>query len=193
MNPLPKEQLSRRIQEQQSSADVSRTSMRQEVTPTSPAIEEMQPTVPQQEQLASPEYGTEQEQDEPGRLDKTIEGLTKRLKKSKKKQIPTIPQVRDEITRQVETILEDGLKDAFKTLTPVQQQEFKIKGEDVAFQIRQLLQGTHIRVRKIFLLIFEWLKLLPGINRFFLQQEAKIKVDKIVALHERYKGGYNKK
>jgi len=28
----------------------------------------------------------------------------------------------------------------------------------------------------------DWLKILPGVNKFFLEQEAKIKTDKILAL-----------
>ena len=36
--------------------------------------------------------------------------------------------------------------------------------------------------RKILKLIRSWLKLIPGVNKFFLEQEAKIKTDKIVDL-----------
>lgn len=95
-----------------------------------------------------------------------------------------IPQVRNEMTVQIEKIMEDGLKEAFQELTPVQAQEFKIKGEETAIKIQQLLKSTHVKVKKVFQLLFEWLKLLPGVNRFFLEQEAKIKTDKIIALHK---------
>ena len=78
--------------------------------------------------------------------------------------------------------MEEGLSDAFRVMTPIQKQEFKIAGEKTAFEIRQLLRATKIKIKKIFQLLLGWLRLLPGINRYFLEQEAKIKADKILAL-----------
>src|SRR3989338_9819453 len=94
----------------------------------------------------------------------------------------TVPQAQDEITVKIEKIMEEGMGDAFSRMSPVAKQEFKIKGEETARKVRALLQAGHIKVKKIFRLILEWLKILPGINRFFLEQEAKIKADKIIAL-----------
>lgn len=119
-------------------------------------------------------------------LDETIEGLKKTFGMSKNKR-GKIPQVRDEIAVKVEHIMEEGLADAFMELSTVERQEFKIKGEQTALQIRELLKTAKVKVKKIFQLIFAWLSILPGINRFFLEQEAKIKTDKIVSLKEQYK------
>lgn len=116
-----------------------------------------------------------------GFLDEAIGGLKNKLKLSKKK--PTnIPSVRDELTMQIEKIMEDGLKDVFLELTPVQKQEFKIKGEKTAMEIRALMKGAKVKIKKIFLLLVNWLRVIPGVNKFFLEQEAKIKADKIIAL-----------
>ncbi|PIT86178.1 MAG: hypothetical protein COU33_04585 [Candidatus Magasanikbacteria bacterium CG10_big_fil_rev_8_21_14_0_10_43_6] len=131
------------------------------------------------------EAAPKKEEEETGALDRAIELLTGKLRKQKKKKPTHIPQVRDALTVEVEQLLSEGLDDVYKELTPIQQQEFKIKGEKTALEIRQLLKGTHVRVKKIFFLIVEWLKLLPGLNRFFLEQEAKIKADKIFALKDR--------
>src|SRR3989338_5456796 len=49
-----------------------------------------------------------------GFLDETIEGLKRKLRKPKPKKPTQIPQVRDALTQQVESILADGLNDAFK-------------------------------------------------------------------------------
>ncbi|MBI2444017.1 MAG: hypothetical protein HYV42_02115 [Candidatus Magasanikbacteria bacterium] len=98
---------------------------------------------------------------------------------------PALPKTRDEVTVRIEKILEEGVGDAFARLSPVAKEEFKLKGEETARAIRTLLQATHVKVKKIFRLILAWLKMLPGINRFFLEQEAKIKTDKIIALHQR--------
>jgi hypothetical protein len=141
------------------------------------------------ESVPSPEQQFETREQEPmqietkseGFLEEAISGLKKKLRSSKKK--PTaVPIVRDALTMEVEKVMEDGLKDAFKELTPIQRQEFKIRGEQTATQIRDLLRATHVKIKKIIRLLIEWLKMLPGINRFFLEQEAKIKADKIVAL-----------
>ena len=125
---------------------------------------------------------------EEGTIDKAIDGLKKKLKKPKKIKPTQIPQVRDELTIQEEKIMEEGLKDAFGAMTPIQKQEFKIKGEETALQIRQLLKSTRVKIKNIFKLLFEWLRLLPGINKFFLEQEAKIKSERIMSLKD-----FNKK
>ncbi len=100
----------------------------------------------------------------------------------RRKPRPTLPQVRDEVTVKIEKILEEGVGDAYSRLSPVAKQEFKLKGEEVARQIRDLVKGAHVKVKKVFQLILEWLKMLPGINRFFLEQEAKIKTDRILSI-----------
>jgi hypothetical protein len=155
------------------------------------------PPVPEapQEAPAAPEAPRETEtpREVPARqkeeaLEEGIEALKRRLRIPKKQKPTKVPQVRDELTIKVEKIMEEGLKDAYRELTPVQRQEFKIKGEETAFKIRQLLRSTRVKVKSIFKLLIEWLKLLPGVNRFFLEQEAKIKADKILALKEHIVG-----
>lgn len=117
----------------------------------------------------------------------TMAVMKRKLFSSKKQKQHDIPQVRDDLTLQIESIMSFGLDDAFKALTPVQQQEFKIKGEATAREIRRMLTHTRVKIKKIFALIVEWLKLLPGINKFYLEQEAKIKTDKLMSLHEQQK------
>ena len=114
----------------------------------------------------------------------TLNSLRGRLALSKKKSIP-IPQVRDEITLQVEKIMSKGLDDIYKDLDPIKKQELKIRGEEIALEIRDLLRATKVNLKKIFSLLFEWLKILPGVNKFFLEQDAKIKADLIFALNLR--------
>ena len=82
--------------------------------------------------------------------------------------------------------MEDGLNDSYQRLSPVAKQEFKLKGEQTASQIRELLKSAHVKVKKILRLILDWLRMLPGVNHFFLEQEAKIKTDKIIALKDKF-------
>jgi hypothetical protein len=93
-----------------------------------------------------------------------------------------IPLPKDAVAIAVENILEDGLREQFDKMSPIAKQEFKLKGEQTAYKIRDLLQSSKIKVKKIFKLIVGWLSLLPGVNRFFLEQEAKIKTDQIIAI-----------
>lgn len=119
-----------------------------------------------------------------GFLEDAISGLKQKIRKPKKHIPAQVPHVRDELTVQVEKIMEEGLGDAYQALTTVQKQEFKIKGEHTAIEIRTLLRAGKVKIKKIFMLLLEWLKILPGINRFFLEQEAKIKADKIITLKD---------
>ena len=102
-----------------------------------------------------------------------------KLFKTKKTIIPTL---RDEMAIKIEKILEDGLSDPYLQLSPIARQEFKLKGEQIATQISQMMKKTHVKIKKIIKLILEWLRMLPGLNRFFLEQEAKIKAEKILRL-----------
>jgi len=106
------------------------------------------------------------------------------LPKSLRRQI-VIPTRQDPQIQQIEKILEHDLGDAYSRLSPIAKQEFKLRGEEAAQKINELLKATHVKVKKILKLITEWLKLLPGINRFFLEQEAKIKTDQILSIKQK--------
>ncbi len=116
----------------------------------------------------------------------TIDSLTTLIKKGSKKKSTTIPQKKDALTTHIEQIMEEGMKDAFLAMTPVQQQEFKIQGEETARKIQSLMTCTKVKIKKIVLLLVIWLKSIPGINEFFIEQEAKIKADKIIALRHHF-------
>jgi hypothetical protein len=84
--------------------------------------------------------------------------------------------------KMVEKILAENLTDIYTQLPPLRQQEFKAAGERTAREISLLLEQAKIKINKIIGLIKKWLMLIPGVNRFFLEQEAKIKTDKIMAI-----------
>lgn len=158
-------------------------------------LQEAQTQLPSRESIKTPERAiletapekeTKKQEKKPGTESGNKLGELLALRRKPKQ--TTIPQVRDEMTVKVEKILEEGIGDAYSRLSPVAKQEFKIKGEETAYKIGVLLKATHIKVKSILKLILEWLKLLPGVNRFFLEQEAKIKTDKIVAYHKKHGG-----
>ena len=98
---------------------------------------------------------------------------------------PYTPSAKPEQLIGVEKIMSDGLEKVFVEMSPEEQQKFKIKGEETAIKIWQTLQSAKIQVQKIIDLIRGWLKMVPGINRYFLEQETKIKTDKIIELAKR--------
>ncbi|NUM25215.1 MAG: hypothetical protein HUU49_01155 [Candidatus Buchananbacteria bacterium] len=93
-----------------------------------------------------------------------------------------IAELKSESLVKIEAILEEDLADAYFKMSATKQKEFKLEGEQIAKKIDQLLLKTKDEARNIFKLIFKWLRLMPGVNKFFVEQEAKIKTDKILRL-----------
>lgn len=86
--------------------------------------------------------------------------------------------------RAIDGILSEGLHEVFLQMDPQRQQEFKRVGEETTAKINILLDKAKVKVDKIINLIRRWLKIIPRVNQFFLEQEAKIKADKIVRLKD---------
>lgn len=86
------------------------------------------------------------------------------------------------LLQDIENVLEENLTPIYKELSPRQKQQFKVEGERVARNIEELLKRAKIAVIEIIRLIRRWLRMIPGINIFFLEQEAKIKAERIIAL-----------
>ncbi len=82
----------------------------------------------------------------------------------------------------IDLILAEGLNEIYLKMKPEEQKAFKKKGEETVAKINLLLSKTKVKVSEIVNLIRRWLKLIPGVNKFFLEQEVKIKADKIMRL-----------
>ncbi len=91
---------------------------------------------------------------------------------------------KDQLSKDIEEILSDDLTDLYLSMPKERQQAFKIKGEEITLIIKEMMQKGKVEANKILGLILSWLGMIPGINRFFLQQEAKIKTDLIVERYE---------
>ncbi|XOU94596.1 MAG: hypothetical protein ACNFW9_00860 [Candidatus Kerfeldbacteria bacterium] len=97
----------------------------------------------------------------------------------------TVSEERSVDLMKIENILSDHLDELFLQMTPQEQMAFKKKGEETAEKVNELLKETKIKVKEILVLIKEWLKIIPGVNKFFIEQEAKIKTDRLLNLRER--------
>ncbi len=101
---------------------------------------------------------------------------------------PVQPQtisVKDPLTSEIENIMSEDLAPMYAKLSPEQKVVFKKEGERAAEQIRVMLEQVKVKAKSVIELIRRWLRLIPGVNKFFLEQEAKIKADKMLALHEK--------
>lgn len=81
---------------------------------------------------------------------------------------------------QIENIMATGLEEAYQTMDAQQQEAFRQKGEAVAYEIETLTMRLKLTARRVIHLLRSWLKLIPGINKFFLEQETKLKTDDIM-------------
>jgi len=99
----------------------------------------------------------------------------------KKKPVPQVLQ-KSQAQQEIEDIMSEDLQDIYTSLPQNLKNEFKTQGELTAQKIEAILRKTKIKVKEIIKLIIEWLKIIPGVNKYFLEQEAKIKTDKILKL-----------
>jgi len=99
------------------------------------------------------------------------------------------PKVNDDYyarrEKEIDNFLAEGLSETFLAMSPEKQKVFKAEGEKTARKINELLNAAKINVSKIVSLIKKWLSLITGINKFFLDQEAKIKADKIIKMKDK--------
>lgn len=94
----------------------------------------------------------------------------------------------DPTVRSIEAILSEDLMEHFKAMPPDEQAKFRIKGEETVSKLASLMNKTAIKAKEVLVIIVGWLKLIPGVNKYFLEQESKIKTDKIIELYKRKHG-----
>lgn len=92
------------------------------------------------------------------------------------------PQNKSEELQVIEKVMAGGLEEIYIGLDPKIKQMVKVEGEATATKIEALLQSGKDVAKKILQLIRAWLHKIPGVNSFFLEQESKIKTDKILAM-----------
>lgn len=86
----------------------------------------------------------------------------------------------EERRRNIEMTLAKNLEEIYLSMPLDKRAEFKRVGEETSEKINQLLEKTKVNLGKIVTLIRKWLAMLPGVNKLFLEQEAKIRADEIM-------------
>ncbi len=95
---------------------------------------------------------------------------------------PTIATPPDKVAEDVQKILESGLDEALAPMPEDAKQRFMQKGKEIGALIADMVRQYKVEVKRVFTLLKDWLTSIPGVNRFFLEQEAKIKTDSILEL-----------
>ncbi len=98
---------------------------------------------------------------------------------------PSVQSFQQQRIKAIDGILEKNLQEVFLRMNTKERQEFKRQGEETVRKIDILLQQGKVKVNKIIELIKSWLALIPGVNKFFLEREAKIKTDKILHIKDK--------
>jgi len=138
----------------------------------------MEKMAAEQEKSGEKEIGPESKE----KLEQEISEGKNSNKEMAKTGTVALPQEKEESLRQIEKILEEDLGEIYFNLPLEKQAEFKRVGEETSRIINELLKKTTLKIKEIIKLIISWLKIIPGVNIFFLEQEAKIKADKIFKL-----------
>ena len=84
--------------------------------------------------------------------------------------------------QRIELILEESLGDLYFQMDEAHRKMFRAEGEKTVREIDWLVSSAKATVSKVLYLIRRWLMLIPGVNKFFLEQEAKIKTDKVMKI-----------
>jgi hypothetical protein len=135
-------------------------------------------------------------------IEKKHETLEKQIAEQEKQAqvtqtpIPTTPTVqtapapvKTEERKKIEGILSEDLKELFQGMDAEHKAEFKRKGEETASALEKLVSTAKATAKKVAKLISNWLKFIPGINQYFLEQEAKLKTDKILEINKEKEEG----
>lgn len=88
----------------------------------------------------------------------------------------------DKVSEDVQKILEDGLEEAIVTMPEEAKQRFLQKGKEIGTILADMVRHYKVEVKRVLSMLKEWLTAIPGINKFFLEKEAKIKTDRILEL-----------
>lgn len=88
----------------------------------------------------------------------------------------------------VEGILSEGLEEAYKSMTVDERVVFRHVGEATAVEVATMLDQAKIKFKAIVKLIAKWLGLLPKVNKHFIEQESKIKLDHLLKYKKETEG-----
>ncbi|HUT22070.1 MAG TPA: hypothetical protein VMX18_01525 [Candidatus Bipolaricaulota bacterium] len=90
--------------------------------------------------------------------------------------------------KSIQDVMQEDIYELYVQLSASEQKKFAAEGKITAGKIQILLNKVKVNVSKIIDLLRRWLSFLPGINKYFLEQETKIKLDKLLEMKKREDG-----
>ncbi len=93
---------------------------------------------------------------------------------------PKVDDERTGVLKKVEDVLSDGLKALYSSLPEARRAAFKQKGEQIANFITDMIINGKVKVKIIWKMVGEWLGMISGVNKYFLEQEVKIKTERLM-------------
>ncbi len=155
-----------------------------ELTPEPPVTQEGLDEVAVAELKALKEMTAEQK-GEQGFLEQATEEVVSEIPTASAVAEPeAVTEQKDEMLTKVEKILEEDLEGLVAGMNSEDKQKFEKKGLEVSGQITNMIRALKLKMEKAVSLIRSWLQTIPGVNKYFLEQEAKIKADKMMDLEE---------
>ncbi|MEI7512725.1 MAG: hypothetical protein WCK01_04700 [Candidatus Uhrbacteria bacterium] len=155
-----------------------------------PNIVEAPKVIPEQDEYNIAEEQAEKEMVAEDQVDTFLEQAPKTVVQTQPAgQTQPIEQIvqKDEITIEVEKILEAGLGEYVTEMPEEARLRFLKKGGEVAAQLSIMVRSLNMHVSLVVKLLKEWLLTIPGVNKYFIEQEAKIKADMIIDLIDQHR------
>ncbi len=100
---------------------------------------------------------------------------------------PVVAVPKDEVMLELEKILEANLGEHVASMPQDARVRFLYKGQETALAITTMIRSLKVQAKKVIELIRNWLLTIPGVNKFFLEQEAKIKTDQVLEFDKTYR------
>jgi len=97
------------------------------------------------------------------------------------------PVQKDAEQMSIERHLEENLWDIYRSLDAKVRDRFKVEGENVAVTLRAAIGTPKMKPNFALKLILSWLRIIPKVNKFFLEQEAKIKTDNVMEVDREFR------
>jgi len=97
---------------------------------------------------------------------------------------PAVPAGKSEMQKQIEDTLALGLESVYVALPPEKQKLFQQSGERTASEVEALLAQPKPDIHKLHDVISAWLSSIDGLNKYFLEQDLKIKMDLLLKMKE---------
>lgn len=153
-----------------------------------PEIEgQLLPPVPQEVVPGSPEQRVEKESamPEPAPRQPAAPVVIPQIEPSTSPVAPAqASDPRAGVLKQVEALLSEGLQQLYLSLPEGRRAAFKQKGEQIANTITDMIMYGKAKVKEIWSLITSWLGTISGVNKYYVEQEIKIKTDRIMEYAE---------